>query len=68
MDDTDRDRITELEIKLVYQDQVIRELDTLVRTFGAKLDETQRELKALREGVKSPETTMGPANDPPPHY
>ncbi|CAN5328843.1 hypothetical protein BH11MYX1_BH11MYX1_13570 [soil metagenome] len=68
MDDTDTERITELEIKLVYQEQLIRELDALVRSFGTKLDDTQREMKALREGVKSPETAMGPGNERPPHY
>lgn len=68
MDDIDSERITELEIKLVYQEQLIRELDALVRTFGTKLDETLREMKTLREGVKSPQGAMGPGNDPPPHY
>lgn len=68
MDDPETERITELEIKLVYQEQLIRELDALVRSFGTKLDETQREMKSLREGMKSPETAMGPGNDPPPHY
>jgi uncharacterized coiled-coil protein SlyX len=65
---TDAERITELEIKLVYQEHVIRELDALVRTFGARLDEATRELKELKQSIRSPETPMGPANEPPPHY
>jgi SlyX protein len=65
---TDDDRVMDLEIKLAYQDKLIRELDTLVRTFGEKLDETSRELKELKQSLKSPEGPTGPANERPPHY
>ncbi|MEO8841773.1 MAG: SlyX family protein [Kofleriaceae bacterium] len=64
----DEDRITELEIKLVYQEQLIRELDALVRAFGDKLDANTRELDKLKQAIRSPESPMGPANEPPPHY
>ena len=64
----EEDRITELEIKLVYQEQLIRELDTLVRSFGDKLDANTRELEKLKQAIRSPENPMGPANEPPPHY
>ncbi len=64
----DDDRIVDLEIKLAYQEQLIRELDALVRAFGDKLDRTDRELAALKQAVRSPETPLGPANDKPPHY
>jgi uncharacterized coiled-coil protein SlyX len=62
------DRADELEIKLAYQDQTIRELDALVRAFGAKLDEALRELRELKQALRSPEAAPGPANDKPPHY
>ena len=65
---TDDDRVMDLEIKLAYQDKLIRELDTLVRTFGEKLDETAREVKELKQSLKSPEGPTGPANERPPHY
>jgi SlyX protein len=65
---SDDDRVMDLEIKLAYQDKLIRELDALVRTFGAKLDETQRELKELKQSLRSPEGPTGPANERPPHY
>jgi uncharacterized coiled-coil protein SlyX len=65
---TDDDRVMDLEIKLAYQDKLIRELDALVRTFGAKLDETAREVKELKQSLKSPEGPTGPANERPPHY
>jgi uncharacterized coiled-coil protein SlyX len=64
----EEDRVTELEIKLVYQEQLIRELDVLVRAFGDKLDANTRELEKLKQAIRSPETPMGPANEPPPHY
>jgi uncharacterized coiled-coil protein SlyX len=65
---TDDDRVMDLEIKLAYQDKLIRELDALVRTFGEKLDETAREVKELKQSLKSPEGPTGPANERPPHY
>ena len=64
----DEDRIIELEIKLVYQEQLIRELDSLVRAFGDKLDANTRELDKLKQAIRSPESPMGPGNEPPPHY
>jgi uncharacterized coiled-coil protein SlyX len=64
----DDDRLTDLEIKLAYQDQLIRELDALVRSFGDKLDSTARELETLKQSLRSPEVATGPANDKPPHY
>ena len=62
------EQIMELEIKLVYQEQLIRELDALVRAFGEKLDANTRELEKLKQSIRSPENPMGPANEPPPHY
>ena len=62
------ERLTDLEIKVAYQDKLIADLDALVRSFGVRLDEMARELKQLKEGVRSPEGPVGPANEPPPHY
>ena len=62
------ERFVDLEIKLAYQEQLIRELDALVRTFGERLDKTNRELDALKQAIRSPEVPTGPANEPPPHY
>ena len=62
------DRIVELEIKLAYQDHVIRELDTLVRAFGDRLDRAERELKTLKDSLVSPAVPLGSQNEPPPHY
>lgn len=62
------ERLEDLEVKVAFQDRLIRELDALVRTFGDRLDETQRELTQLKASLRSPENPMGPANEPPPHY
>ncbi len=68
VDPTTSERIEDLEVKLAFQDKLIRELDALVRTFGDRLDVVERELKQLKETVRSPEPVVGPANEPPPHY
>lgn len=62
------ERIVELEIKLAYQDHVIRELDALVRAFGDRLDRAERELKTIKDSLVSPAVPLGPQNEPPPHY
>lgn len=68
MDPTAAERLEDLDVKLAFQDKLIRELDALVRTFGDRLDATERELKELKASIGSPEGTIGPANEPPPHY
>jgi uncharacterized coiled-coil protein SlyX len=62
------DQLIDLEVKLAFQDRLIRDLDALVREFGTRLDATQRELEALKQSVRSPEVSMGPASEKPPHY
>lgn len=64
----DAEHLTELEIKIAFQDKVIADLEALVRSFGVRLDEMARELKQLKDAVRSPEVPMGPQNEPPPHY
>jgi uncharacterized coiled-coil protein SlyX len=62
------ERIEDIEVKLAYQERLIGELDALVRTFGAKLDDAMRELKSLKESLRSGEPVVGPAAEKPPHY
>ena len=62
------DRLDELEIKLAFQDKLIRDLDALVRAFGDRLDKAERELAQLREALRSPQLPLGAPNEPPPHY
>lgn len=68
-DETDpAERIVDLEIKLAYQERLIRELDALVRAFGERLDRTERELKTIKDTLVSPAVPPGPQSEPPPHY
>ena len=67
-DESLEERIEDQEVRLAFQDKLIRELDALVRVFGDRLDKTERELAELKQAIRSPETPMGPANEPPPHY
>jgi uncharacterized coiled-coil protein SlyX len=60
--------LVDLEVKLAYQERLIRDLDALVREFGSRLDKTQRDLEQLKQSVRGGEVPMGPANEPPPHY
>jgi SlyX protein len=62
------ERVEDLEVKLAFQDKLIRELDTLVRTFGDRLVAAEREVQKLEQALRSPELAVGPANEPPPHY
>ena len=64
----DPERFTDLEVKVAFQDKLIADLEALVRSFGIRLEELSRELKQLKEAVRSPEVPTGPANEPPPHY
>jgi len=69
--DTDRDadaeRWLDLDVKLAYQERLIRELDVLVREFGDRLAKAERELAELRRAMP-PLLPLGPINEPPPHY
>jgi len=59
------ERIEDLEVKLAYQERLISELDGLVRSFGVKLDEATREIKALKEAIRGAEPLV---TEKPPHY
>jgi len=64
----DDERFVDLEIKLAFQEQLIRELDALVRAVRDRLDTTDRDLRELKQAIRSPEVPVGPASDKPPHY
>lgn len=63
-----REHLVDLEVKLAYQDRLIRDLDALVREFGTRLDNALRELETLKQTVRSGEVPVGPAGERPPHY
>jgi len=65
--DRDDERWMDIDVKLAFQERLIRELDALVREFGARLDAAERELKELKQAVPAP-LPLGAANERPPHY
>ena len=61
------ERLEDLEVKVAYQERLIGELDALVRSFGVKLDEATREIKSLKEALRTGgEPPL--VSDKPPHY
>lgn len=62
------ERLLDMEVRIAYQDRLVRELDALVRQFADRLDAAERELKTLKQGIASPNEGVGPANERPPHY
>ena len=65
--DSDDERWLDIDVKLAYQERLIRELDALVRDFGTRLDKAERLLEQIRQALPSP-VPLGAANEPPPHY
>jgi uncharacterized coiled-coil protein SlyX len=65
--DRDDERWLDVDVKLAYQERLIRELDALVREFGSRLDKAERLLEQLKQAMPSP-LPLGAANEPPPHY
>jgi uncharacterized coiled-coil protein SlyX len=63
-----REYLVDLEVKLAYQERLIRDLDALVRDFGTRLDGALRELEQLKQTVRSGELPVGPPGERPPHY
>jgi uncharacterized coiled-coil protein SlyX len=65
--DPDDERWLDIDVKLAYQERLIRELDALVRDFGTRLDKAERLLEQIRQALPSA-VPLGAANEPPPHY
>ncbi|MEZ4366486.1 MAG: SlyX family protein [Kofleriaceae bacterium] len=61
-------RVTDLEIRIAYQDRTIAELDEVVRAFTLRVEALERDLGALRATLASPDGAAGAASEPPPHY
>ena len=63
------EQILDLEIKLAYQERLIRELDAHVRELGDRLVKTERELEQLKQSIKSGGALpLGAPSEKPPHY
>lgn len=63
------EQILDLEIKLAYQERLIRELDAHVRELGDRLVATERELVTIKQAIRTGgEVPVGAQNEKPPHY
>ncbi len=63
------DQLLDLEIKLAYQERLIRELDAHVRELGDRLVATERELVEIKETIRTGgELPLGAQTEKPPHY
>lgn len=63
----DDERWLDLDVKLAFQERLIRELDALVRELGDRLAKAERELAEIKQAMPPP-LPLGPINEPPPHY
>lgn len=61
------DRLIDLEIRIAYQDRTVVALDEIVRGLHARVEALEAELRELRQSSAAAQT-IGPANEPPPHY
>jgi uncharacterized coiled-coil protein SlyX len=61
------DRVTELEVRIAYQDQVIAALDEVVREFAARVEQLEKLARDQRVDDAAAELVERP-DDPPPHY
>ncbi|MGB1278208.1 MAG: SlyX family protein [Nannocystaceae bacterium] len=62
------ERITELEIRIAYQDNLISDLDEVLRQFTRRvevLEQTQSQLRGQLQALAGAPST---ADEPPPHY
>ena len=57
--------VTDLEVRLAYQDRTIAALDDVVRMLFTRLEIVEKELRENRQANALP---IGPASEPPPHY
>jgi uncharacterized coiled-coil protein SlyX len=63
------EHLLDFEIKLAYQERLIRELDAHVRELGDRVVKTERELAELKQTIRSGgELPVGAQTEKPPHY
>jgi SlyX protein len=59
-------RIVDLEVKVAFQEALLAELDDVIQQLRARLDQSERDIRELREQGEA----EAPADEsqPPPHY
>ncbi len=63
---TNEDRLVELEVKLAFQDQMIGDLDEVVRRLRSEVDALRAELSALTESLQAHRGEI--VDEKPPHW
>jgi uncharacterized coiled-coil protein SlyX len=65
------ERITELEIRFMHQEQTINELNEIVCRQELALERLEREMSVMREQLKTAASSINRSpeeEEPPPHY
>lgn len=58
----------ELESRVAFQDETIRNLDEVVRVFSERVERLERRLAELADRLRTGREDVGPHDEPPPHY
>lgn len=66
MDKSLSERVEELEIRSAFQENLLRDLDEVIRSQADQIDQLQRELISLREQIA--QEGEAPEDEKPPHY
>ena len=63
-------RITELEMKLSFAEDLVEEINRTVFRQQQQIEQLQQEVRELRQQVQAslPDTPGNPADEVPPHY
>ena len=62
------ERLTDLELKITYQEDLIETLNQCVIELRGDMERMRSTILRLQEQVAQGAPEIGPANDPPPHY
>lgn len=62
------ERLTDIEIRIEYQERTIAQLNDVVVSQQNQLDALQKEFSKLKARLEGQELGFGPANEKPPHY
>lgn len=62
------ERLTDIEIRIEYQERTIAQLNDVVVSQQKQLDALHKEFSKLKARMEGQEFGFGPANEKPPHY
>ena len=58
----------ELESRVAFQDETIRNLDEVVRLFSNRVEVLERRVSELADRLRAGREEIGPHDEQPPHY